>query len=226
MYETLLQLFGYGLCHQLPERSFFGGGVQVPVCARDTGIYIGFLISVTVISVVQRNRPTGLPPRVASILIGGFILAMAADGISSYAGLRDTSNFIRLVTGLMAGYAMGALALPLLNDQLWRNGSHDRVLGTGRALAAWLASLVIAVPALWWIAPLLGRVYPLLVVLSILGTLTFVNLILVCLLPSFERRADRLSEAWVQLLIAFALSWVEVILSALLKFGLVRITGG
>jgi len=226
VYETLLQWFGYGLCHQLPERSFFGGGVQVPVCARDTGIYVGFLVSVLVITAMQRNRPTGLPSLSVSILMGGFVLAMAADGLTSYAGLRETSNLTRLVTGLMAGYAMGALALPLLNDQLWRNGSHDRVLGTGRAVAVWLASLAIAVPALWWIAPLLGALYPLLVVSSILGTLTLVNLILVCLLPAFERRADRVSDAWTQLLVAFALSWVEVALSALLKYGLVRISGG
>ena len=52
MLQGFLHWMGYGLCHQLPERSFFGGGVQVPVCARDTGIYFGVLISLALIAIV------------------------------------------------------------------------------------------------------------------------------------------------------------------------------
>ena len=53
--RSLLHGMGYGLCHQLPERSFFGGGVQVPVCARDTGIYIGVLLSLFLIAVLHKR---------------------------------------------------------------------------------------------------------------------------------------------------------------------------
>jgi uncharacterized membrane protein len=226
VYTTLLQWFGYGLCHQLPERSFFGGGVQVPVCARDTGIYVGFVVSMLVIAAVQRNRPTGFPSAAVAALMAAFVLVMALDGVTSYAGLRVTSNVVRLVSGLMAGYAMGALSTVLLNDVLWRDGSPDRVLGTGRALALWLLSIAATFAAVWWIAPLAGAVYPLLVVVCILATLTSVNAIIVCSLRAFERRAARLRDAWLPLLLAFGLSWVEVALSALIKLWLVGISGG
>jgi uncharacterized membrane protein len=226
VYATLLQWFGYGLCHQLPERSFFGGGVQVPVCARDTGIYVGFVVSMLVIAAVQRNRPSGFPSVPVALVMAAFVLAMAVDGVTSYAGLRETSNLVRLATGLMAGYAMGALTVPLLNDVLWRDASQDRVLGTGRTLASWLLSLPLTFAALWWIAPRTGVVYPLLVVVLILATLTSVNAIIVCSLRAFERRAARLRDAWVPLLLAFGLSWVEVALSALIKLWLVGVSGG
>lgn len=226
MYETLLLWFGFGLCHQLPERSFFGGGVQVPVCARDTGIYVGFVVSLLVIGLLQRNRPAGFPSAPVTAVLVLFVVAMAADGVTSYAGFRETTNAIRLATGLLAGYAMGAIAAPLLNDGLWRSASSDRVLGSRRVLAAWLASIVVSYAAVMWVDPLLGPAYPLLVVVCILGTLTAVNLLIVCLLPMFERRAERLADAWVPLVLAFTLSWAEVALSAGVKIGLAKIVGG
>lgn len=220
MYADLLRLFGFGLCHQLADRSFFGGGVQVPVCVRDTGIYVGFIVSLALVAVLQK-RPTGFPPRWVSVVLAGFVLLMAVDGITSYTGIRETSNAARLVTGLLAGYAMGALAVPLINDQLWRTSSSARVLGTTRSFVLWLASVPVAFVLLWFGGSILGAAYPLAVVLAVLATLTSVNLIIVTMLPVFERRADRLVQAWQPLLIALALAWVEVAASAAVKLLLV-----
>ena len=225
MLENVLHWIGFGLCHQLPERSFFGGAVQVPVCARDTGIYVGFLVSILVIAALQRSRPTGLPNLGVSVLLGAMVLWMAIDGVSSYAGLRETTNALRLLTGLMAGYAMGAVALPLINDELWRSASSERVLPRWTTTLVWLASLALAFACIYWLAPLLGAVYPLLVAGFILGTLTAVNLLIVLLVPAFDRRADRLADAWLPLVLAFGLSWLEIILSALVKLALVGLAG-
>src|SRR5215510_6838555 len=38
---SLLYPIGALICHQRPERSFFIHGLQLPVCARCTGLYIG-----------------------------------------------------------------------------------------------------------------------------------------------------------------------------------------
>lgn len=43
LYQTICTLCGY-ICHQKPERSLYIAGVQLPLCARCTGIYAALII--------------------------------------------------------------------------------------------------------------------------------------------------------------------------------------
>lgn len=225
MVDTLLHWLGYGLCHQLPERSFFAGTHQVPVCARDTGIYLGFMLSFAVIALIARGRrPSELPPWPVIALAVAFIGLMAADGVSSYAGWRGTTNDIRLATGLLAGYAMPALLVPILNGQLWRRPGPDRVLGERRSVGWWLLPLPIAFVLIRWPFEWLGIAYPLLVAAAIIGTFTIVNLAIVSVLPVAEGRSERLRDVWPWLLTAFAFTVVEIAASAWLKLFLTGLT--
>jgi len=52
---------GYAVCHQLAERSFFVAGQKLPLCARDTGIYLGVLLTLTVLG-LWKGRVASLPP--------------------------------------------------------------------------------------------------------------------------------------------------------------------
>jgi uncharacterized membrane protein len=219
--QSFLHWLGFGLCHQLPERSFFGGGTQVPVCARDTGIYLGFLISLIVISVVHRgNRPREFPATPGWVAIALMIGAMGLDGVSSYSGFRTTTNDLRLITGLLAGYAIGAVLTPMLNDEFWRTGGRERVLDPTWRLLAWLATVPVAFLAIRFGAPFLGVGYPLLVAATIIATLTAVNLVMVCITPPFERKADRIIDGWAAILLAVAMAFLEIWLSGLLRLWL------
>jgi uncharacterized membrane protein len=221
---AFLHWMGYGLCHQLPERSFFGGGVQVPVCARDTGIYLGVVLSLAIISAVHRgSRPRELPTRVGWVVIALMIGAMALDGGTEYLGMRGTTNELRLITGLLAGFAIGAIITPMINDELWRTAFPGRVLDTPWRLAIWLSAVPMAYAAVYWGLPLLGVGYPILVALAIVGTLMAVNLVLVCMLPPFERRVDELWRAWPALLVAFGASFLEIWASAAMRTGIVTL---
>jgi uncharacterized membrane protein len=216
-----LRWLGFGLCHQLPERSFFGGGVQVPVCARDTGIYLGILISLALISVLHRgSRPRRMPTLVGWIAIGLMIGAMGLDGVTEYGGLRPTTNELRLITGLLAGFAIGAVVAPMINEEIWRTSSNERVLDTPRRLALWLAAVPVSYVVVYWVLPRLGILYPVLVAGGILATLVAVNLVLVGVLPPFERRADSLLQAWPALSASLALSLVEILVAGLLRVAL------
>jgi uncharacterized membrane protein len=209
--QSVLHAMGYGLCHQMPERSFFGGGVQVPVCARDTGIYLGVLISFALIALLHRgSRPIGLPTPAGWVAIALMIGAMALDGVTEYAGLRSTTNELRLITGLLSGFAIGALIAPMVNDELWRTSSGERVLNTPGRLAVWLLAVPVSYVVVYWGMPLLGPVYPVLVAVAIVATLVLVNLVMVCVLPVFERRAENVMDTWAPALAALALSILEI----------------
>ncbi len=226
MIDTALHWLGYGLCHQLPARSFFAGGHQLPVCARDTGIYLGFVVALLVMAAFDRGRRrSGMPPAWLMGVAVAALVAMGWDGVTSYAGLRATTNLIRLATGTGAGFAIALVIVPLLNTQLWRSRSSEPVLESPLEGIVWCATAPIAVVAAYWGGPLLGVAYPIGVGVAILVTFTAVNLVLVSLIPYFERAFGRLRETWPALLCALALSLVEFALADWLRLVLLSLVG-
>ncbi|MBE0417575.1 MAG: DUF2085 domain-containing protein [Coriobacteriia bacterium] len=217
MLQAVLDAVGFGLCHQLPERSLFGGGLRVPVCARDAGIYLGFAIALGVLSLMHRDRPSRPPAASVNALLAFGVVAMAFDGVTSYTGLRVTTNEIRLMTGLMTGFALAAWITPVLAAELWRSPGSGRVLDDTARVGVYLAALAGSYIAVWYGAPYLGVAYPLLATAAIIVTFTTVNLVIVCLLPPFERRASRLSDAMIPILLALVLTGLELAGSAWLK---------
>src|SRR5947209_19058271 len=73
-----------GICAQLATHSFYPGGERLPLCARNTGIYLGFMVTLLTLYATRRGRVQRLPswPMVA-VLISG-IFAMAVDGFNSF----------------------------------------------------------------------------------------------------------------------------------------------
>ncbi len=227
MLQDALTWLGFGLCHQLPERSFFGGGVQVPVCARDTGIYVGFCVALVLISVLHRpERPRGFPTPLGWVAFGLMVGSMAIDGGTQFIGLRSSQNELRLITGLLTGFGVAMLLTPMLNDCVWRTSHNRKVLDPLWRLGVYLAAVPVVYAGVWWGAPLLGVAYPVLVGAAILATLTCVNMVLVCITPWFERKAERLTDVWPAALVSLALAFLEIWLAALLRLGLVALAGG
>ena len=83
-------------CHRLPERSFFYKGKQFPLCARCTGMLIGYFLGI--IYLFLNNQ-------VNFILIGLLFIPMAIDGVGQYYGYWISTNFRRLLTGILGGIA-------------------------------------------------------------------------------------------------------------------------
>lgn len=54
---------GYGICHQIPIRSPFFGGRQLPLSARCSGQFLGALAGLLLLITLGRGKAAKLPPR-------------------------------------------------------------------------------------------------------------------------------------------------------------------
>ncbi len=89
------------------------------MCARCTGIYIGFIFSFIFFLMFRRYRNAGLPDKyVFAYMIIGLSIYMF-DALSSYSHLRSTTNGIRLFTGLFIGTALPMFMLPLAKGLMY-----------------------------------------------------------------------------------------------------------
>jgi uncharacterized membrane protein len=182
--QGFLRFFGHGFCHQIPERSFESGGLLFPVCARDTGIYLGFLcalLAAFVIYVRSPRKPAELPPVPYLVVLALFVVPMAFDGVTSYLGLRPTTNTIRYVTGFLAGTAAASLVAPLLFALRRDAAPREKVFATpSRALSHLALSFLLGAAFLLGF-PLLGPVSPFVAVVALLVTLASLDLVLLTL---------------------------------------------
>jgi uncharacterized membrane protein len=85
----------YWGCHQMAERSFSFGNYQFPLCARCTGILLGEIIGMILAFFTPSYWQTVF-----------LLIPMAVDGLTQLYGLRASTNFLRLITGLLGGYSI------------------------------------------------------------------------------------------------------------------------
>ena len=103
-------------CHQMPDRSFFIGEYQFPLCARCTGIVIGHVLGLAV-SAFHTVSSVGL--------LG--TLPLMADGIVQKYTSYESTNGRRLCTGILYGFGMmSAFIRGIKVVWLWLNKSSDR----------------------------------------------------------------------------------------------------
>lgn len=82
------------MCHRLPERSFFFKGKQFPLCARCTGILVGYIVGVLYLLFF------GIIPLIFSLLI---LVPTLVDGFGQLGNKWRSNNSRRLITGILAG---------------------------------------------------------------------------------------------------------------------------
>ncbi|MCK4778453.1 MAG: DUF2085 domain-containing protein, partial [Actinomycetia bacterium] len=125
----LMSNIGFSVCHQITNKSSIFGVVNLIVCSRCAGIYIGFLLAFIYLF-IRGKRKTEYPS--PGIMIMGiiFIVIMALDGITSYLYLRETSNSIRFLTGLMAGSGLSLFLVPPVNYFIFKDLKHESIIKT------------------------------------------------------------------------------------------------
>ena len=174
-------LVGYGICHRLPERSFFLNGRQLPLCARCTGTFLGAVLGLAVMVILGRRRASRLPPVPVLGLLVIFTGIWAFDGLNSYLTffpgaphLYEPQNWLRLTTGLLNGLTLVSFAFPVFNFTIWREPTGERVFKNVAEILAVLPLVAILVLVIQ--AEIDFLLYPL-AIMSSLGVLMMLTLI-------------------------------------------------
>lgn len=112
----------HGICAQ--QHTIALGGVQLPVCARNTGIYTSFLLTLFSLLALGRSRAGRLPPWTISVVLAVFVLMMGIDGFNSLfydigmTTLYTPRNDLRTLTGMGMGVSIGVAVLLVFNLSL------------------------------------------------------------------------------------------------------------
>ena len=85
----------------------------MPICARCVAIYVGLIAGIAVFLVLPR-----LQEATARRILGFALLPMFIDGITQLAMLRESTNPLRIETGLLAGAAFALWALSAVESHV------------------------------------------------------------------------------------------------------------
>lgn len=112
---------GSVVCHQLPERSFFLDGRQLPVCARCTGLYLSGAAGLAAwwtVKLLRGWRPQTMPPRLAMGLLAIVAAPTAVSYLTGVFGVWDGSNLTRAVLAVPLGVVAGAVVAAVSTKDL------------------------------------------------------------------------------------------------------------
>lgn len=101
------------LCHGMAERALVVAAVPMPICARCTAIYAGLGAGILLFMMLP-----ALNERAARSVLFLSLLPMAIDGLTQLARLRESTNLIRVETGLLAGVAFAFWALTAVEKRV------------------------------------------------------------------------------------------------------------
>lgn len=102
-------------CHQMPERSFFYKEYQFPICARCTGLILGYFLGILIYSL------NVIDLKIAILLC----IPLVIDGGSQYLKWRMSNQVLRLLTGVLCG--IGIMLLEISGIKLLIGGAINEM---------------------------------------------------------------------------------------------------
>lgn len=218
---------GYTVCHRLTGHSFLIAGRQMSLCARCTGMYLGIVLTFSVLVLAGRWRRSDLPPLPVLLALLAFLVAMGVDGLNSYSHffpeaphLYRPHNTLRLLTGMGTGLGMGIVAFPALAQTLWRRQERRAAIASlgelgGLVLLAGILVLLVLSnqPALLYVLSLVSAAG----VVLILATL---NTIFLLLVARREARAANWRQAMLPLTAGLGLALAQIAAVSYVRFTL------
>ena len=226
-----LDLVGYAVCHRIPERSFFIANIQLPLCARDTGMFSGALLGIISFAVVQRKRVAQFPRKPFLFALAAFFLIWGFDGFNSYMLLLRgqvliymPQNWLRLVTGAFMGITLSSFVVPLFNSAVWKPelASNEPSVASWRTVGRLIIIAVGIIAVVLWQPDFLYGPIALISTLGVLTLLVVVNMLLVILLMKRESRYERWGQLVFPLIAGICFTFTEIMLIDIVRAALTQ----
>lgn len=213
---------GASVCHQIPSHSFTKNGIQFPLCARCTGLYLSSTFGL--IYLFSQGRKKGLPKREYLLFLLLLALTWAGDGlnslISDFLGrpfLYETTNLIRLITGSGMGLVMSTTLVTLFNVTIWQGGSQQPVLHhPGQILLYFSASATLAA-LLFASGQFAFQILAGIAILTVMAMITLLYTIFWVILTRSENKFTEIKGLVVFLIAGFGTALGQVLLLNLLR---------
>jgi uncharacterized membrane protein len=189
----ILRFIGGSLCHQQPGRSFGARGFYMPVCSRCAGIYLGFLLSLVFIVVLERAVKGEFPSVKMTVTAVGVFLVMGGEAALSTFRIIESFAVVRFITGFMTGWFMLYLLFPLKNSVMLKRYRKQCYLDKKGRFTAWI---VIAVLLMVLFIFTYQKALLLWSILAIIGMLFFTSFILLILFFSLIRKLTGIASSW------------------------------
>lgn len=189
----------HGVCAQ--QHNVQLGGLELPMCARNTGIYMSVTITMVFLWLRGRERAGKLPPLMIGLVLIAFVAIMAFDGFNSMFKdlnanyLYEPQNIVRTLTGIGMGIAMGTLVMFILNIALRRDIDDQMpILGSWWELGALLLICFLFLAAIygnisWLYWPIAAVAW-----IGITGMLYAVNLLVVSIAMGYDNKINDLRQ--------------------------------
>ncbi len=236
-----LDAIAYAVCHRLATHSFAIGSLQLPLCARCSGMYLGAVTGLVFQSILGWKR--GKAPRwgIIAVLVV-FFLAFGVDGVNSYLSLLKqirpgilpqipnpyiTTNTIRLITGSGMGLVIAAMLFPAFNQSMWSDYDDTR-----SGLPGWKAfGVLVGIQAVLDLLVLSRNpaVLYTLAFISVLGVvllLTMVYAIVWVMITGQDNKFTKMRQIWLPLLAGFTVMMIQTAGIDMLRFWLTGTWGG
>lgn len=198
---------------------------QLPLEARDFGIYVGFLVMWGYLAALGRGRFKGMPRPWMLVVMVLFVGIMGMDGLNAFfydlqvvPHLYTPRLELRLATGLLCGMAFTGFLIPVVNFSLWRENDMRPIFENWKHFVGGLVLLAVLFAMN---ASGLGLFYYPLAILTSASTvilLALINLVFVISILGREGRAVTLRDALDPFAIGVALALVELGAMSLLRY--------
>ena len=230
---------GYAVCHRIGERSFHIGSLQLPLCARCSGMYLGAVTGLVFQSIIGWKR-LKIPHWSILALLVVFVAAFGIDGSNSYLyllkqvspgilpnipNLYMPNNTLRLLTGSGMGLGIAVMLFPAFNQTVWKDGEEKQAIPGWKAFGLLLGIQVIFDLLVLTESPIV--LYPL-ALFSSLGVwllLTMVYGMVWVLIMGQDNQFTKLKQLWLALLAGLTIAMIQTAAIDALRFWLTGMWG-